>query len=348
MAVSSRHTPVNRLAKFAKRSKQAFPSSPGRGRCGTLDKHLVSTRIRRFAKRLLNLLALFFLSVAIDAQAGDFWSRLWYNADQRGEHLLQAGKTEEAAATYTDPLRQAYAKLLGGDYGKAAKGFQPYDDSDAHYNRGNALAFSGKLEEAVKAYDAALERNPNNLDAKHNRDLVLKALQQQKQNPDQQQSKQDQKQDQKQGQNKQDQDKNGQGQQDKQNASGKQDQKQNGDKDQDKGKNGQDDKQQQNAQTGKDKQDQQQAQKGQGQSAQQDAAGQKDDAEQARRDAMAEMARQAGKSGGQPAGKAMSLQEREQQLAREQWLRQIPDDPGGLLRRKFMIEHLMRQQGKQP
>src|SRR3546814_10327034 len=34
----------------------------------------------------------------------------------------------------------------------------------------------------------------------------------------------------------------------------------------------------------------------------------------------------------------------EQQLAEEQWLRQIPDDPGGLLRRKFMIAHLMRQQ----
>ena len=38
----------------------------------------------------------------------------------------------------------------------------------------------------------------------------------------------------------------------------------------------------------------------------------------------------------------------EQQLALEQWLRQIPDDPGGLLRRKFMIEHWMKQQQGQP
>jgi Ca-activated chloride channel family protein len=37
----------------------------------------------------------------------------------------------------------------------------------------------------------------------------------------------------------------------------------------------------------------------------------------------------------------------EQQLALEQWLRQIPDDPGGLLRRKFMIEHLMQQKQEQ-
>jgi Ca-activated chloride channel family protein len=43
-----------------------------------------------------------------------------------------------------------------------------------------------------------------------------------------------------------------------------------------------------------------------------------------------------------------SLPRTEQQLALEQWLRQIPDDPGGLLRRKFMIEHLMKQQQVQP
>lgn len=36
--------------------------------------------------------------------------------------------------------------------------------------------------------------------------------------------------------------------------------------------------------------------------------------------------------------------ESEQALALDQWLRRIPDDPGGLLRRKFMIEHMLRQQ----
>lgn len=28
----------------------------------------------------------------------------------------------------------------------------------------------------------------------------------------------------------------------------------------------------------------------------------------------------------------------------DQWLRQIPDSPAGLLRRQFLIEHMMRQQ----
>ena len=36
----------------------------------------------------------------------------------------------------------------------------------------------------------------------------------------------------------------------------------------------------------------------------------------------------------------------EQRLACEQWLRRIPDDPGGLLRRKFALEY--RARGDRP
>ncbi|HEV7137875.1 MAG TPA: hypothetical protein VGN43_14650 [Steroidobacteraceae bacterium] len=36
--------------------------------------------------------------------------------------------------------------------------------------------------------------------------------------------------------------------------------------------------------------------------------------------------------------------ESERQLALDQWLRQIPDSPAGLLQRKFLIEHMMKQQ----
>ncbi len=33
----------------------------------------------------------------------------------------------------------------------------------------------------------------------------------------------------------------------------------------------------------------------------------------------------------------------EERLAAEQWLRRIPDDPGGLLRRKFLYQYQQRQ-----
>jgi len=38
----------------------------------------------------------------------------------------------------------------------------------------------------------------------------------------------------------------------------------------------------------------------------------------------------------------------EQALALDQWLRGIPEDSGELLRRKFLIEHMMKEQGYQP
>jgi len=35
----------------------------------------------------------------------------------------------------------------------------------------------------------------------------------------------------------------------------------------------------------------------------------------------------------------------EERLAAEQWLRRIPDDPGGLLRRKFQYQYQQRRRG---
>ncbi|HUV99738.1 MAG TPA: tetratricopeptide repeat protein [Gallionella sp.] len=80
-----------------------------------------------------------------------------------------------------------------------------------------------------------------------------------------------------------------------------------------------------------------------------------DDAAQARQDAAASLAANKGKQGAggnetaninaAPVDQTAPLSE--QQLSKEQWLRSIPDDPGGLLRRKFMIEYMLRQQKAQ-
>src|SRR5579885_1906545 len=61
-----------------------------------------------------------------------------------------------------------------------------------------------------------------------------------------------------------------------------------------------------------------------------------------------------GKSSASRAGQSPSTggatpgEEAEQALALDQWLRRIPEDPGGLLRRKFLIEHMERQEGAEP
>ncbi|NNM52680.1 MAG: tetratricopeptide repeat protein [Pseudomonadales bacterium] len=128
--------------------------------------------------RLIALGLLLFIHTCT-AWAGP-WSgfSLWKNADQQGDALLQQGQPQAAAQRYHDPFRQAYAESLAGQYTLAAKHLGSVHNSDAQYNRGNALAHSGDLQGAIKAYDVALSLNPHNLDARHNREIVKRALKQ--------------------------------------------------------------------------------------------------------------------------------------------------------------------------
>lgn len=294
------------------------------------------------------------------AQASPAWDSLWRTDEQRGQQLLRQGKPAEAAKLFQDPRRKAYAELQAGNFPQAAQGFAAFGDSDSQYNRGNALARAGRLQEAIQAYDTALARDPANRDARHNRDLVAKALQKQPPKPQSDSGKGQQGGTGRSGQNGQK-----QGDQGKQNTgSGTQ----NGDASKPSSNN--------TAQAGKPSQSQaggaQTQPAGQGQprlgrpqSGQQQAGrsnlGQSpvprnadayasrqnqaaNDAAQARNDAAAALAQP---QPGQQAAPADAVPS-ERQLAEEQWLRRIPDDPGGLLRRKFLIEHLIRQQGTQP
>jgi Ca-activated chloride channel family protein len=310
---------------------------------------------------------------------------------------MQQGDAGNAAKIYTEPHRKAYAKFNAGDYQGAAKELAELHDSDADYNRGNALAHAGNLQGALDAYDAALKSDPKNQDAKHNRELVANAL---KQQPPQQQKagdkkSQDEKKDGQQGKDasdsgkqdgqgkegeqsskeKNDQSKSGKGQdssgkdkvgqQSKTEQQGKEGQKSRGEKNQS-GRNQEGKAQEGKSQDGKSgngkseqgkpEQDKngQQAQAGQtdNKSGKDQQAAAKDDAEQARRDVEASLGKAArdGKSGDEVnASKTITANapKSEKQIAQEQWLRSIPDDPGGLLRRKFLIEHMMKQQKAQ-
>ncbi len=111
------------------------------------------------------------------ARAGT-WDGLWRTADQRAQAMQQSGDAAAAARTYTDPRHRAYAELQAGQYRVAAQHYAALSDPEAAYNRGNALARAGDLQQALAAYDAALKLDPGDPAARHNRDLVAKALQQ--------------------------------------------------------------------------------------------------------------------------------------------------------------------------
>ena len=123
------------------------------------------------------LLILGFL-VCTPAFAG-VWTSLWRTPDQQGEALLAAGQPAKAARRFSNPQLKAYADLRAGRYGAAARLLAPLTDPTSEYNRGNALVHLGHLHQALAAYDAALKQAPHDADIRHNRDLVERMLAQQ-------------------------------------------------------------------------------------------------------------------------------------------------------------------------
>ncbi|HYQ38327.1 MAG TPA: VWA domain-containing protein [Pseudomonas sp.] len=106
---------------------------------------------------------------------------LWWRADQQGQRLLEAGRPTEAAQRFADPQWRGIALYQAGDYAAAAAAFAEGADASAAYNRGNALAKGGELEAALEAYDLALRLDPQLAVASHNRERVVEALQRREQ-----------------------------------------------------------------------------------------------------------------------------------------------------------------------
>lgn len=106
------------------------------------------------------------------------WADVWWRPDQQGATDFARGDYAAAAQHFEDPAWKANALYKAGDYAGAAAALSRLPGTD--YNRGNALARAGQLEQALAAYDKALAANPGNADAKFNRDLVQRLIEQRK------------------------------------------------------------------------------------------------------------------------------------------------------------------------
>ncbi|AMO57052.1 hypothetical protein GZ77_00995 [Endozoicomonas montiporae] len=283
------------------------------------------------------LLALFILCTALpqeQAMAFD-WSTLWKNSDQRGAEALNNNDPESAAELFRNPKWQAEALYQNQQFEEAANLFSQSETAQGYYNQGNALAKAGKLDEAIAAYDEALKQQPDLDDAKFNKALLEQLKQQQeKQNQQNQNSK-----DQQQEQNSQDQQsQEGEQQQSQDNAQQNQDDqksRQQSEQQQQKQEQTQEQKQQQSTQQESAESDEQKQQE-QHQASQQPEKPESESPEQKEQQAMTEQ---------QPA-EELDAQTPDQQAV-ENWLNTIPDDPGGLLRRKFLHQQQLRQENRQ-
>ncbi|MDE2293933.1 MAG: hypothetical protein KGL36_00595 [Gammaproteobacteria bacterium] len=301
------------------------------------------------------------------------WSDLWLTPDQRAERLLRRGDAVAAARLFRDPRRRAYAESVAQHYATAAATLKRFTDPLSEYDRGNALARAGRLSEAVGAYTAALRTAPHGSelyhDALHNRAIVERRI---KAQPPAKSSQPQQGQPGQQGQKGSQVHQGSQGQQGQQGQSGQSGQ--NGQP----GQSGQQSQNGQPGQSGQQSQNRQQSQSGQqGQSGQPNHSGQpgqnspQGQTGQQSQSASAVGPRAAPASAAASAASAAAAAARarrdaefalhgvppgtggtqspprpqsERALSLDQWLRWIPDNPGGLLRRKFMIEHLLQQE----
>ncbi len=233
----------------------------------------------------------------------NLWSRLWFRDDQLAFELLEKGDAKTAAHLFQDEKWKSVANYRNKEWGPALNGFSSDLSADGLYNQGNSLAQLGSLNEAIEKYDRALELNPEDDDARFNRDLVKELLQKQQE--------------------------------------------------QQKEKTKDNEGQQSESPDQKDQSDQDDGEKADDPSA--DAPYEENRQQQNEGDNPEETDK------GQSEGKSnedeqLALNEEEQKQALEQWLRRVPDNPGGLLKRKFRYETEQRlrkgdyryRQGEEP
>ena len=270
---------------------------------------------------------------------------LWITQEQRAQRLLDSGHTAEAAQLFSDPRRRAFADAQLGRYAEAARLLSSLRDPQSEYNRGNALARSGNLVGALASYDAALQQAPRDRDIRHNRDLVAREIASRSQQRNGQ------------GGGSQSQSSGQQNERSQSNRNGRDGSSAQNSPDSRGGKSGGSQSGQSSTGSNSPQQESEQAREDAEVAAdlkRRDRNGEQNPGSQSQRSSGSRGSARGSEAGGTSRGGGAVTDDlnlpppkSEQALALEQWLRRIPEDPGGLLRRKFLIEHMERQEGSE-
>ncbi len=319
--VTSTDTDINTLSRYFERARQAAAKVENDlllenwSEAGVwLLLPLLLLAALSFRRGILGLVFIVLLHQPKESDALE-WQDLWQTKQQQAYQNYQQGNYQQAAQQFTDPAWQAAAKYKMAEPVKAEDLLAAKTET-GFYNQGNVFAKSGQLEKALKAYQQALKINPNNEDAQFNKELVEKALDKQRQQKQQQQ------------------------QSDKLQDSKDRQEQQNSEDQQGK------DEQPSEKHSPKESENKDRTKKGQHDSAAKDSTenihpskAQQDKEHTTQPEKESEELEQQ---------RAQAHEERmeksEQQQANEQWLKRIPDDPSGLLKRKFLYQYSRQKQ----
>ncbi|MBN7769572.1 VWA domain-containing protein [Marinobacter daepoensis] len=246
------------------------------------------------------------------------WESLWQREDQRGPGLIQHDPGK-AAEILEQPGWRGSALYRDGQFAEAAEVYADQPGAIGHYNRGNALAHAGKLEDAIEAYQQALNEDPSFEDASFNQKLVQELLNQQQESQNQSGD--------------------GQSQPDNEQDSEQPSPSENPGEESQEG-SGQASKNESQSQSSGDQQESSQ-QEQESQDNPGDPSSENSDQETSASQGQSEPAAPDSQAGQAQAPAEISEQPLSQ--GQEQWLRRIPDNPGGLLQRKFLQQHQQRQ-----
>ncbi|MBK1695255.1 hypothetical protein CKO09_10985 [Chromatium weissei] len=258
---------------------------------------------------LLPALLLALLLPSPPSDASD-WANWWQRADQRAAQQIERGAAEYRA----------------GNFQAAFDALTDVNGAEADYNRGNALARLGRLEEAATAYQNTLRQMPDHVDAQHNLKQVREQLAKQKSSQSSSASDQ------------------------KQNESFDKKQNENQAKTQNAGANQQSSNQDKSA-AASNAQKQAANQQNEPNAQEQHAPSAADMTSTAQTEStdnkeISDKTDAAAKTETE-LQESLSPQQREEQQALDAQLRRVPDDPAGLLRQRFLLQHL-RREGRLP
>ena len=115
-----------------------------------------------------------------DASAS-WWDDLWERRDQQAYETLQQGDPETAARLFNDQRWRGVSQFRNRTYEDAVTSFEELEakSADDFYNLGTSRAHQGQILEAIETLDRALQLDPDHEAAAHNKQVLQSLLENQ-------------------------------------------------------------------------------------------------------------------------------------------------------------------------